>query len=489
MDVIKNKTALAYHMTFLVMLGVWLTIYSKALASMISVWNGSETYTYCYLIVPIVIYLINEKRADLANTSFSSNLLFLIPLFIGQWAFLLSDLAGIAVLTHLAAYGSLVCIVGAVYGMQLIKLLIFPLFFLIFAVPMGEEFVPFLQEVTADISLFLVELVGIPVYREGLYIYIPNGAFEVAEACSGIRFLISMIAIGTLYSYLFYQTIWRRLVFCGLSIFIPIIANGIRAFGIIYVGYKTDMEHAVGADHLVYGWVFFSIVLLLLMAVGKFWREDLTTPEVKPIQLSREVCSVSWLAMLLTFIILLIKPLYQQLVVGQYSSKFEQSSTIKYLEAQAQATFEPVWEPIFKGADKLYAFQDSLKDNPIEIFVAHFNEDNEDKELINWNNRLYNIDKFSLVSQADIKVNDNFQATILNLVTLRGATKQLIYWYQVEKLLSSNRIGIKKAQLINKLKGGNGGGEIVIISFGDTAKSNEDIQTLLTKLTWISNES
>lgn len=68
---------------------------------------------------------------------------------------------------------------------------------------------------------------------EGLYLSIPAGHFEVAEACSGLRYLMASVALGVLYAYLTYRSPWRRLAFVVLSMVMPIVANGIRAYGIV----------------------------------------------------------------------------------------------------------------------------------------------------------------------------------------------------------------------------------------------------------------
>ncbi len=479
------------HVFFSALIFIWITVYFQALGDMVGVWLGSETYSYCFFILPICLYLIYEKRKQLARIPINFNHWLLIPLLLGQAVFLLSDLAGIGILAHLSAYGSLICIIGIVYGLKVLNFLMFPLGYLILSVPMGEELIPALQNVTADISVWLVEVVGIPVYREGLYIYIPNGTFVVAEACSGIRFLISMIAIGTLYAYLYYQSIWRRLVFVGLSLVIPIIANGIRAFGIIYVGHKTDMEHAVGADHLVYGWVFFSIVLVLLMAIGKFWREDVhdendNTEQHKPAQFKPSIFA-SVLLLFLAVTALTFKPLYENLVVGQYQKINQENSLLTFLKSNANDEFIVSFNPSFNKADRLYQTKVHFNNTKLEVYLAQFDVDNKERELINWGNRIYDIDKLSIINKQNINLasaNGNINATLLKLVALNGVKQSLVYWYEVSGVRTSDKLAVKKAQLFNKLAGGSGGGSIVILSV-DNKSAIEQIKQLSELFPWL----
>lgn len=107
---------------------------------------------------------------------------------------------------------------------------------------------------------------------------IPSGNWSVVEACSGLRYLIAALTLGLLYAHLTYRSLWKRVAFTAASIVIPVLANGARAYLIVMIGHLSDMRLAVGVDHLVYGWVFFGVVMLLLFWVGGFWREDTLPP-------------------------------------------------------------------------------------------------------------------------------------------------------------------------------------------------------------------
>src|SRR3546814_4913828 len=91
----------------------------------------------------------------------------------------------------------------------------------------------------------------------------PTGYFEGAEACSGAKFLIAMTAYAALVSNVCFKSWPRRIVFLSGSLIIAVVANGVRAFGTIYVAHRTSVDFAVGFDHVFYGWVFFAIVITL----------------------------------------------------------------------------------------------------------------------------------------------------------------------------------------------------------------------------------
>ena len=96
----------------------------------------------------------------------------------------------------------------------------------------------------------------------------------MAEACSGVRYLIASFTLGCLYANLTYRSTRRRILFVLLSIVVPIVANGIRAYLIVMLGHLSGMTLAVGVDHVIYGWLFFGLVMFLTYWIGSFWRED-----------------------------------------------------------------------------------------------------------------------------------------------------------------------------------------------------------------------
>jgi EpsI family protein len=146
-------------------------------------------------------------------------------------------------------------------------------------VPFGDAFIDPLMNHTADFTVTALQLTGIPVFREGNTLTIPTGVWSVVEACSGVRYLIASVTLGIIYAYLTYRSTWRRLLFIIASIIVPIFANGMRAYMIVMIGHLSGMKYAVGVDHLIYGWLFFGLVMLILFWVGGFWRED-TQPAI-----------------------------------------------------------------------------------------------------------------------------------------------------------------------------------------------------------------
>ena len=242
--------------------------------SMISIWERSDTFAHGFLIFPFSAYLIWGQRKRLSTLYLRPNPVALSVLGVLGFSWLLATLASVQVLAQFLLIAMIPVAVWAILGNQMVWALAFPLAYLLLAVPFGEALIPPLIDFTADFTVRALQLTGIPVYREGSFFSIPSGNWSVVVAWIGLRYLIASFTLGTLYAYMTYRSLARRLAFIALSLIVPIIANGIRAYLIVMTGHLSDMSLAVGVDHLVYGWVFFGFVTLLLFWIGSFWRED-----------------------------------------------------------------------------------------------------------------------------------------------------------------------------------------------------------------------
>ena len=239
-------------------------------SAMAGQWWGSSTYNHILLIPPILGWLIAQRRREVLR---------LTP--VGWWPglivfagagllWLLGDFAGLSVVRQLAVVIMAQASLAAILGPEVVAGLLFPLFYMLFLVPMGDELIPFLQTLTARLTMVFLGLAHVPATIEGVFITTPAGYFEVAEACSGVKFLIAMVAYGALVGNVCFLRWSRRAAFMAVSVVVPILANGLRAFGTIWIAGWYGIRFASSFDHVFYGWVFFAVVMALCMAVG--WR-------------------------------------------------------------------------------------------------------------------------------------------------------------------------------------------------------------------------
>ena len=241
---------------------------------MVEIWQRSDTFAHGFVVPIISAWLAWRHRALLHGAMAQPALWALVAVALAGLGWLLGELAEVNALRQFAFVALLILAVPVIAGIDVARRLAFPLAFLLFAVPFGDFLLPQLMEWTASFTIMALKLSGIPVYREGLHFVIPSGSWSVVEACSGVRYLIASVMVGTLFAYLTYQTLWRRIVFVAVSFMVPVFANWMRAYMIVMLGHLSGNKLAVGVDHLIYGWVFFGVVMLLMFWIGAKWRED-----------------------------------------------------------------------------------------------------------------------------------------------------------------------------------------------------------------------
>jgi exosortase A len=250
-----------------------LGIYHETFLSMVDIWRRSETFAHGFLIFPISAWLVWRRVSVVARISPRPDYRAVPIFFLLGLGWLMARVAGVLVVEQYALVGMIPVLVWMLLGWRVISELAFPLGFLLFAVPVGEFLIPPMMGFTADFTVKMLQLTGIPVFREGTFFSIPSGDWSVVEGCSGLRYLIASITLGFLYAYLSYRSPWRRLAFILLAIVFPVIANGLRAYMIVMIAHLSDMKLALGVDHFIYGWVFFGLVMLLLFWLGSLWAE------------------------------------------------------------------------------------------------------------------------------------------------------------------------------------------------------------------------
>lgn len=248
--------------------GAILLLFARDSAGMARIWWTSATFNHCLLILPILAWLVRQRLPELKALVPRAWAPGLALVGAGATAWLLGEAGSVSFLRHLGLVLMLQGAVIATLGKAVALGLAFPLFYALFLVPFGEELVAPMQTLTAKMCMALLGLVGVPAHIEGIFISTPTGLFRVAEACSGVRFLVAMAALAALVANLCFRAWPRRVAFVAAAMAIPVAANGVRAFATIWVAHLTDNEVAVGFDHIVYGWVFFGLVIAMILAAG-----------------------------------------------------------------------------------------------------------------------------------------------------------------------------------------------------------------------------
>lgn len=478
----------------LLLIAVVLLAYRETALAMVTIWYRSETFTHGFVVLPITLWLIWRRRAMLAAMTPRPNLYVLVVMAALALMWTMGDMVAVNSVTQLAFVAMLVASVPAVLGGSIAAAIAFPLAFLFFAVPIGEFIMPQLMNWTAEFTIVALRFSGIPVFQEGLNFVIPSGRWSVVEACSGVRYLIASLTVGTLYAYLNYQSTRRRLLFVLVSILVPVIANWLRAYMIVMLGHYSGNTIAVGVDHLVYGWVFFGVVIMLMFMIGARWSEpeaELAEGPQAPSPVAALPAARFWFAALAVVMILSL-PLIAGNAMESHDGaeaprlELDDAAMLPWATADA-ATFD--FKPRFENpsAELNHAYVQSQR--TVGLYVGYFRNQDYDHKLVSSNNVLVRSEdkKWSQLHQGTVSAAIGSETASMRWAELRrmaaapaGAPERLlvrqIYW--INGRLTSNDYLAKVYSAVNQLLGR--GDDSAVIVVYTPMRQTEDAEAALT---------
>lgn len=441
----------------LALVGYWGTA-----VSLTEIWRSTPTFAHCFFVLPAAALLAWRKRHELRRMDVRAEPLAL-PLIAGAGClWVVGEASGVLLLQHIGLVATMVLLVPAVFGRAIAKALWFPLIFLGFLVPVGDQLVPVLQDITAWLVVRTLNSAGIPTLRDGILIQIPGSLFEVAEACAGVRFLIANIVVASLFAYLNFRIWWKAAAFMALSAVIPIAANGLRGFGIILIAYWTDNEYAAGVDHIVYGWGFFAAVMLLSLYCGSLFADRPpvrggTDRRVGGRGLSAGTFRLSFTLLLAAA--LLAGPAVALIVLSGGAWEAPSHSAPPRPAAPwliADGTTAG-WRPVFAGAGSQVHQRYSDGRTSVRLHIAFYSKQEQGAEIIQHANRLADPDRWTRVASGMRSLEIDGQRVPVRSQRLansrEGRRLLVVYWYWVGGVFTADPIEAKVRQTIAALTG------------------------------------
>lgn len=283
-------------------------LYRDTATTMVGIWYRSEAFAHCFLVLPLTLWMVWRKRQALALLAPRPCPAVLAAMLAVALAWLAADLVAVNAATQFALVALLILAVPAVLGLEVARAILFPLLFLFFAVPFGEFMLPAMMEWTADFTVFALQRTGIPVFREGQHFVIPSGHWSVIDECSGVRYVMASFMVGSLFAYLNYRSYRRRALFMAVALVLPVVANWLRAYMIVMVAHLSGNKLAVGVDHILYGWVFFGIIIFVMFMVGSRWSQA-EAPAAAPAMPPSTPARSPWAAALAAAVLAGVPPL------------------------------------------------------------------------------------------------------------------------------------------------------------------------------------
>lgn len=253
---------------FSVLAAAVIALFRDPLQSMTAIWLTSSAYHHGALVAPISAWLI-LRREDWRYASPGADNLGVLILAAASALLLLGRAAGVDLISHAALVIAIIGCVVCAFGRTLTARWAFPLAFLFFMVPFGEELTPTLQGWASAVLAAALNLSGVETLRDGFMLTTAAGRFEVAASCAGLRFLLASAMISSLVAYLAFADWRKRAALIALALIAAILANWLRAYVIVVVATLTDRCLGVGPEHVMLGWMFYSLLIIAALAAAR----------------------------------------------------------------------------------------------------------------------------------------------------------------------------------------------------------------------------
>lgn len=266
---------------------LWLAVFWPVYPELVSTWLQHSNNTHGILVPFISLFLIWHKKTELKRAVKEPSRLGGCIVVLALCLYLLGLVGQMAVLTRVMIIVSLIGLVWFNYGPATLKVLLFPLLFLFFMVPIPVSVYAMvsqpLQLFASEASQAAIDMLGIPVYREGNMLFFVQTQLEVAEACSGIRSLMAFTMLAVLLAYLADGPLWRRLVLVAAACPLAIVANILRVSGTGILAHFYGDQVARGFLHELSGILLFAFGFACLYALYSLFAEKHSESDHKSI--------------------------------------------------------------------------------------------------------------------------------------------------------------------------------------------------------------
>jgi exosortase len=268
-------------------LGGLLLVYWGVIAGLIDAWSTDDNYSHGFFIVPLAGYFAWERRHAFAAAPARASYLGL-AVVAGSLFLLVAGLLGAELfLSRVSIVGALAGSLLFLFGWQRLRVMLFPVAFLLLMVPLPAIIfnkITFpLQLVASHVGESTINSLDIPILREGNVLILANATLEVAEACSGIRSLVSLFTLGIVFGYFVDRRAWVRAVIALSAVPVAILANGLRVASAGIAAHKFGTAGVEGMFHEFSGWVVFIVAFLMMLGLQRLLQR-VVPPRVPQVQ-------------------------------------------------------------------------------------------------------------------------------------------------------------------------------------------------------------
>ncbi len=459
---------------WLVMGVVLITIplsFSDTFVSMIQLWITSPNFTHCFLIPPAVAFLIWRRREQLSKVAPAASMFGIFPVIVAGLLWVLGSLANAAIIQNLAAVAFIPLSVWTILGRRVTNKILFPLFYLFFMIPFGEFLIPGLMDFTADFTVAAVRLSGVPIYRDGLFMIIPNGSFKIVNTCSGVRMLITSLAVGVLFAHFSFDSWRRQILFVVATVFGAIVTNGLRAYAVVMIGHLIGMDAA--DEHIWLGYVFWGMLIIVLLLVGSLFSDKHGGDPI-PVRLDTLQDSPSnlrgFLSAGVVIAVVALTPIMGSALHASISGQAPPESLelpVATRPWMGPSGGQTEWAPVYVGNYAKNFAQYVRGSTVVDVYTITYGYQTQGSELISSANTIFDAGLWIQVREnvATTQLPSGQRWNYIETELLAGDRKRLIrYWYTVNNKPAASRIQIKLAELKNAVQGRPSSSSVIAIS-------------------------
>ena len=257
-------------------LGALVLVYWSVIRGLIDAWSNDDNYSHGFFIVPLALYFAWERRQRIEAAPVRPAF-FGALIVAGSLSLLVAGMLGAELfLSRISIIGTIAGAILFLFGWPMLRIVFFPLAFLLLMVPLPAIIfnkIAFpLQLLASHVGEYTVSSLDIPILREGNVLILANAKLEVAEACSGIRSLVSLITLGIVFGYFVDRRVWVRTVIALSAIPVAILANGMRVASAGLAAHKYGTAGVEGLFHEFSGWVVFVVAFLMMLGFQRLLR-------------------------------------------------------------------------------------------------------------------------------------------------------------------------------------------------------------------------
>lgn len=427
-------------------------------------WYESIVYNHGYLVLAGIFFLLYTRRGALASLRVNGSG-FALFLLAGACSLLIFAQAADVRFLRLALVPFIVVFWGwAIWGWGFVKVAGGPVLLLLFAVPFWDDLSPMLQHITVFFNDIFLRIADIEATINEFYIVLEVGTFLVEDGCSGVRYLMVALFLGSFYGQLYYQSATRTVLLVVIAGLLSMLANWIRVFGIIAAGHYTNMETSLVEDHELFGWVIFFVFTLVplyfisgkLEPVARDKAAGLTRvpqPNARSAPIWPVLASllILWPA---------IMPLALESRTARVAQSWNPTLPDNVDEWRGPLRHANIWKPDYQGPDVniggVYVSDDLQQ---VQLQITGYRRQAQNKELIFYGNELYDSKLWKQVSTTirDVPESEGISPGQVNETIIRhrseNTTVIIWSWYDIGDVLTHSGIEAKITGALKKMTG------------------------------------